>query len=198
MSKTMMPTPRWRRGKRRAVSPIIATILLVAITVVLASVLYILISGLGSTGSKPYSIGFGQGSPSQAGATYYDNFTMSSTSGLTTGILGFKITTASGASVPGAGAAAGTDCVVGDSVISSTTNSGCLAPTSGWYLVISSDTGTIQAIYTPTATSPWTGSTTISSSQTLSLVTGSQLAGSGDSLAAFGTGSSSVSGSVTL
>lgn len=37
---------RWRPKKKRGVSPIIATILLVAITVVLAAVLYILISGL--------------------------------------------------------------------------------------------------------------------------------------------------------
>ena len=36
----------WRKARKRAVSPIIATILLVAITVVLAAVLYVLISGL--------------------------------------------------------------------------------------------------------------------------------------------------------
>jgi archaeal type IV pilus assembly protein PilA len=36
----------WRKAKKRGVSPIIATILLVAITVVLAAVLYVLISGL--------------------------------------------------------------------------------------------------------------------------------------------------------
>jgi flagellin-like protein len=36
----------WRKARSRAVSPIIATILLVAITVVLAAVLYVLISGL--------------------------------------------------------------------------------------------------------------------------------------------------------
>ncbi|HEV2166903.1 MAG TPA: archaellin/type IV pilin N-terminal domain-containing protein [Thermoplasmata archaeon] len=37
---------RWRKKAKRGVSPIIATILLVAITVVLAAVLYVLISGL--------------------------------------------------------------------------------------------------------------------------------------------------------
>ncbi|MCI4357976.1 MAG: type IV pilin [Thermoplasmata archaeon] len=37
---------RWRKSGKRGVSPIIATILLVAITVVLAAVLYVLISGL--------------------------------------------------------------------------------------------------------------------------------------------------------
>ncbi|HTT72650.1 MAG TPA: archaellin/type IV pilin N-terminal domain-containing protein, partial [Thermoplasmata archaeon] len=35
----------WRKARKRAVSPIIATILLVAITVVLAAVLYVLITG---------------------------------------------------------------------------------------------------------------------------------------------------------
>ena len=45
----------WRKARKRGVSPIIATILLVAITVVLAAVLYVLISGLtgGGVGSKP-------------------------------------------------------------------------------------------------------------------------------------------------
>lgn len=36
----------WRKARKQGVSPIIATILLVAITVVLAAVLYVLISGL--------------------------------------------------------------------------------------------------------------------------------------------------------
>ncbi|MGD0587361.1 MAG: archaellin/type IV pilin N-terminal domain-containing protein [Thermoplasmata archaeon] len=45
-------------------SPIIATILLVAITVVLAAVLYVMISGLtGSVGSKPIGSAFAVGTP---------------------------------------------------------------------------------------------------------------------------------------
>ena len=44
----------WRKARKRGVSPIIATILLVAITVVLAAVLYVLISGLTKgPGSSP-------------------------------------------------------------------------------------------------------------------------------------------------
>jgi flagellin-like protein len=54
----------WRKGRKRAVSPIIATILLVAITVVLAAVLYVLISGLThGTGSAPLGTNFSWGSP---------------------------------------------------------------------------------------------------------------------------------------
>jgi flagellin-like protein len=52
-------TSRSGRGStgRRGVSPIIATILLVAITVVLAAVLYVLISGLASHGSASAPLG---------------------------------------------------------------------------------------------------------------------------------------------
>jgi flagellin-like protein len=46
----------WRKARKRGVSPIIATILLVAITVVLAAVLYVLITGLTH---GPSSVGIG-------------------------------------------------------------------------------------------------------------------------------------------
>src|SRR5208282_4370147 len=49
----------WRKLQRRGVSPIIATILLVAITVVLAAVLYVLVSGLtGGPTSTPFGSAF--------------------------------------------------------------------------------------------------------------------------------------------
>jgi archaeal type IV pilus assembly protein PilA len=52
----------WRKKGKRAVSPIIATILLVAITVVLAAVLYILISGLTKgPGNTPLGTAFAWG-----------------------------------------------------------------------------------------------------------------------------------------
>jgi flagellin-like protein len=54
----------WRKAQKRAVSPIIATILLVAITVVLAAVLYVLISGLThGPGSTPIGTAFAAGNP---------------------------------------------------------------------------------------------------------------------------------------
>lgn len=60
----------WRKARKRGVSPIIATILLVAITVVLAAVLYVLISGLtgGGVGSKPIGSAFTVGSNPSPGA----------------------------------------------------------------------------------------------------------------------------------
>ncbi len=54
----------WRKARGRAVSPIIATILLVAITVVLAAVLYVLISGLThGPGNTPIGSAFAMGAP---------------------------------------------------------------------------------------------------------------------------------------
>ena len=68
----------WRKARKRGVSPIIATILLVAITVVLAAVLYVLISGLThGPGSTPIGSAFTAGNPISskcaAGNTYATN-----------------------------------------------------------------------------------------------------------------------------
>jgi flagellin-like protein len=68
----------WRKARKRAVSPIIATILLVAITVVLAAVLYVLISGLThGPGNTPIGSAFGAGNPQPStcavGNTYATN-----------------------------------------------------------------------------------------------------------------------------
>ncbi len=65
----------WRKARKRAVSPIIATILLVAITVVLAAVLYVLITGLThGPGSTPIGSAFTAGNPTASscatGLTY--------------------------------------------------------------------------------------------------------------------------------
>ncbi len=64
----------WRKARKRGVSPIIATILLVAITVVLAAVLYVLISGLtkgpgGTTLGSAFAMGVPSTNPLVVGAT---------------------------------------------------------------------------------------------------------------------------------
>lgn len=62
------------RARRTAVSPIIATILLVAITVVLAAVLYVVISGYGHTSaSKPLGAAFFAGPASPIVGTAQTN-----------------------------------------------------------------------------------------------------------------------------
>jgi flagellin-like protein len=97
----------WRKGRGRAVSPIIATILLVAITVVLAAVLYILISGLTKgPGNTPLgsAFGFGKVSEGQAGTTFWYNVSIASaSSGLTWNSIQFQVKTTGGGVVTLAG-----------------------------------------------------------------------------------------------
>jgi flagellin-like protein len=54
------------RKNEDGVSPVIATILMVAITVVLAAVLYVMVLGLGTTGTITPTIGTNKGSTSNA------------------------------------------------------------------------------------------------------------------------------------
>jgi flagellin-like protein len=97
------------RAGRRAVSPIIATILLVAITVVLAAVLYVVITGFAHTSTpKPLGSAFFAGPAVQSVGTAQTNafcqnkhFCYSipiaeADSGLTLGELGFVVHTATG------------------------------------------------------------------------------------------------------
>ena len=200
---------RWRKAKgKRGVSPIIATILLVAITVVLAAVLYILVSGyIGGTGSKPLSFSPSGSTPSTAGTgsttSYYDTLSVSASSGLTTAEFGLKIVGISGSAiVPGAPPSA-SSCAAGstftEAPLGTAGASDCPAVTgtggTGWYAVLVDSSGKIVATYSG---SSWSSTATVSNSDTLVLVCSVQLAGSGDTLSAFGVGGSSVSGSVTL
>src|ERR1700747_2982587 len=90
----------WRRKRQRGVSPIIATILLVAITVVLAAVLYILISGLTKgPGNTPLGTSLALAAPAEetAGTGHWYNFSVQSAGGgLTLGNLQLQIETPSG------------------------------------------------------------------------------------------------------
>jgi len=75
---------RWRKKSKRGVSPIIATILLVAITVVLAAVLYILISGLTKgPGNTPIgtALALGQIKEAQKGTNNWYNVSIASAGG---------------------------------------------------------------------------------------------------------------------
>jgi archaeal type IV pilus assembly protein PilA len=188
-----------RRKSKRGVSPIIATILLVAITVVLAAVLYVLVSGLTKTGaSVPYQLGMSPSSQSGSGATWTDVIALSPTSGLTTSAFGLKVTTPSSTVYPTV-AASGTGCSV-----AATTNSpsSCTGTAAGWYgVLVSPTTGYIVALWSG-ASAGWTyaSGTTIAlnNGYTLWVVTPIQVAGSSYTLAAFSTGTSSVSGSCYL
>ncbi len=99
----------WRKAQKRAVSPIIATILLVAITVVLAAVLYVLISGLThGPGSTPIGSAFAAGNAKGgyctgtaatngclAGGKWIYNLTIEQST-VTFGSIYFDVVTASG------------------------------------------------------------------------------------------------------
>jgi flagellin-like protein len=184
------------------VSPIIATILLVAITVVLAAVLYILISGLtGTSSSKPFSLGFGQGNPSQNTSTttrYFDEFPVSPSSGLTTGIFAAKILTPTGTGIAVGTVPAG-NC--GTTPVSGTLFPACAAPSAGaWYVLLANQNGGLLASYDGTGWHLPAGVTSqaVSSAMEFIVVSTSVYAGSANTLAVYGTGQSSVSGQTTM
>ncbi len=107
----------WRRKHKRAVSPIIATILLVAITVVLAAVLYILIQQYTKSGSSgtplggALSVGSSTDSTGASSAitactatatcSFYNMSVQSASSTLTLGSLAFQVKTVGGSIVTG-------------------------------------------------------------------------------------------------
>ncbi len=189
------PNARGRRGKR-GVSPIIATILLVAITVVLAAVLYVLISGLTGGGtSTPYSLQMSnEGQSTPAAGTDFITLAINPTSGLTTGLFGLKVT-----NVLNLGVAAGV--VTATCVTYATfTAAHCAAPAANtWYAVLVFSNSTVASAWGSTST--WSGGTVaLNAGMSLVVVTpsGTSLSGIGDSMDAYGTSGSSVSGSVTL
>ena len=103
------PVPRWRRKPQEdrtmksiirkdeaAVSPVIATILMVAITVVLAAVLYVMVSGLLTpTGQGPRVMGVNIGRSGDG--TNWTLLITTTPTGLTTSATKLTITTGGGA-----------------------------------------------------------------------------------------------------
>jgi len=166
---------RWRQKGQRGVSPIIATILLVAITVVLAAVLYILISGLTKgPGSTPLGTALAIQAPTaSAGGTVY-TATITPSSGLTPASLNFEVVSSSG-TILGSGTTVVifgvTGCTVATYTFSS--NSWANGPTSG-----------------ATACAPvGTTTTVLSSGMQFQFTAASSLSGAGDKLVAVGVGS---------
>lgn len=182
----------WRKGRKRGVSPIIATILLVAITVVLAAVLYILISGLTKgPGNTPLGSAWGWGSTSlvqptanQMGCKSGDfcyQLTITPSSGLTAAGLTLRVDTATGAFL--------------SNVVFSFVNVGqtsCLLaaanPSTSW--APGNAVGTTAGGCSTTTAGTLTSSTPLASTMTLWIDLGTtNPTGQGDQLTAFGTGS---------
>jgi len=191
---------RWRRARKRGVSPIIATILLVAITVVLAAVLYVLVSGLTHSGAAtPYSLGMGTPSTSNPAAnTYYEVIVLSPTGGVTTALFGLSVLKTSGTAITSiATASIPTNCKAGNAI----TVANCASPgAAGWYIALAyQGNSTIISTYAGGATPAWTAATVaLSSAMELLLVSYTSYAATGDTLNAVASSSSSVSGSVSL
>jgi flagellin-like protein len=187
---------RVRKAGRRGVSPIIATILLVAITVVLAAVLYVLISGLtSSTATAPISLApaVNPSSTGGGGTTWYVAVGLNPSAGIATTQFGLKVTTSTTTATLSA-AVGGTGCTVGSSFTTGAT--GCAGVTAKWYAVLTNATGKIVATY---LSAGWSSSVTISGgSYTLYVMSATAYDGQGYTLSAYGTGSASVSGQVHL
>ena len=175
---------RWRQKKRRGVSPIIATILLVAITVVLAAVLYILISGLtkgpGNTpiGTALAMSGITDNGP--VGTNYYYNLTVQSASGgLQMQSMGFQVQTSTGGIVVPA---------AGKVTVLSITNCGLAVYTFATNSWANPASGACAGVTLGAGAS-------VANGQSFSMSTTTNVGGQGDSLIIIGAGS--FSGQVT-
>ncbi len=146
------------------------------------------------SGSSPYALGMANlGETVPAASTYWVTLALSPTSGLKTGLFGLTITDASSTSVPSA--APPSSCAVG-AVFSVSHCAAAVADSSAWYAVLVYGNGTVANVY---GSGSWTGlSVAVTGADTLVVVSGASLSGIGDVLAAFATGSASVSGSVDL
>lgn len=202
------------RHSKRAVSPIIATILLVAITVVLAAVLYILVTGLiGGSHSVTSSIGVSVTSETTCASTTpaanqnaYVMTVGSTTATVSTSNFGMSIT-ASGSSVP-ITPLAPTASTAGDTCPAVLVTQGCIANANpGWIAILSTAAGAVQAEYGTGGTSGWFSpaagcatalgaSVTISSGMTITVLAEQSL--SAATLTFFGLGGASVTGSATF
>jgi len=178
------------------VSPIIATILLVAITVVLAAVLYVLVSGLTRTGaSTPYSLQMAVSSAACGGGTCNVYLSLSPTSGLTTGAFGMSVTLVS---TSGTVATAAVPAACKNGVAATL----CVGVAGGWYAVLVSG-GNVVATY-GNATAIWgnyahlTNTIALTGAYTMNIVSTATYDDGNHNLGAFGVGASSVSGQVTL
>jgi archaeal type IV pilus assembly protein PilA len=187
---------RWRKGRKRGVSPIIATILLVAITVVLAAVLYVLISGLTKgPGTTPLGTAFAMGAAQAitgtsstpacvSGDSCYSLTVESAGGGITAGSINFKVVYSTNSTTYQTGNVVGK----GISIVS----------IAG--LVVA--TGGTVAVTTALTLTTWTSGSTVglSSTQTIwvDLGTAASHVGQGLQLQALGVGSYQGTVSATL
>ncbi|MCI4331182.1 MAG: type IV pilin [Thermoplasmata archaeon] len=156
---------RWRKKDKRGVSPIIATILLVAITVVLAAVLYILISGLTKgPGNTPLGTALTLGTPKEnsvAGKFWYNFTVQAAGGGLVMNNLNFQVLGSGG---------------------------GLLAPQGTWVLNVLGLSGATVASYTM-STGTWASGPTTALSASMLISFQTPVSMSGNTFVTSGAGS---------
>ncbi len=153
------------------------------------------LAGSVHVGPPSYALGMPEFEASGSGANWNTDLTLFPTSGLTSGMFGFRLVNAvddvtqTPATVPTACAygALASDCVAG----------------TGGYAVVVGFSGTVRATYgngTPGwgDLAPTTVSLALTRADTLVIVSNTQIAGNGETLAAFPTGANPVSGAAHL
>lgn len=151
-------------------------------------------STTGSPGVAPVSLAPSVFASGGSGQTWYVSVALDPSSPVATSEFGLKVTNASADVLPPAASVAGSGCMVGGEFSAGAT--GCAGPSAGWYAVLVNVTGVIVATYT---LGGWSSSFSIAGgSYALEVLSHAQLDGEGYALTAYGTGSTPVSGEVTL
>jgi flagellin-like protein len=201
-ARNAMFARRYRKNHKRGVSPIIATILLVAITVVLAAVLYVLISGLvHGPGNTPIgsALGLGgatlfSGTAAQVGCAAatdycYKVLITSVSSSITVGSISLQVKATTGAVYPGQSATSAVTIttISGAALVSSVVGANPINVGTGATYAWAAGSGTTASILV-TSDTLWIDLGAVASSP----------AGSGLTLVIFGNGAFSGSETVAL
>jgi len=141
-----------RMYRRRGVSSLIAEILTIAVVAVLASIVYLVVTGyISSPGAKrPAYIGLLKTTPQIAGcnggSVYYESVDVTSTSGVvSTGTLGLKILPSAGGSPP----------VISSNKTWQVGFTSVACPQSGWWAVLNSAGGNALACFSSNGLGFW-------------------------------------------
>jgi len=194
-----------RRERRlrfgRGVAEILATLLVIAITVSIFGAFLLSISGVtGTRAYVPYVVGLVEAGTGHVadGSGHFVAVTLIPTVGLTTAEFGLRVTSPAGEQVLDSPLAAGGACRTGERFVLG--SAGCEASPIGWYGVLVNRTGTIAAVYLAfgweLAAEPTT--VAVETGELLEILSPVPYAGSGFVLSAIGTGASTVSGSLSL
>jgi hypothetical protein len=179
---------------------LIVVVVLVVVSAVPALVLYVLVSGLTQGASfPPVDVGMevrSTGGPLGAPSSYYVNLSLAPTSSVSTSAFGLQVMYGSTSLLPSVAPSAGCAYAAvagpGD----------CVSNGSGWYAVLVGPSGDVLATYGGSGgwanLAPGTTSHSVSTVDSLQIVSDSNLTGGSYGLNVYGTGSQAVVGYVSL